>query len=81
MGRSIKTTKLNKDYILKEVSQITIFSTYLGITPELIQHCIDTGELITSPLREDVHPTCGFRYDNKGKLKFKDFVCVVSSRL
>lgn len=73
MGRSIKTTKLNKDYILKEVSQITIFSTYLGITPELIQHCIDTGELITSPLREDVHPTCGFRYDVRGKLKFKDF--------
>lgn len=73
MGRSIKTTKLNKDYILKEVSQITIFSTYLGLQPELIQHCIDTGELITSPLREDVHPTCGFRYDTRGKLKFKDF--------
>ena len=73
MGRSIKTTKLNKDYILKQVSQITIFSTYLNIRPELIQHCIDTGELITSPLREDVHPTCGFRYDARGKLKFKDF--------
>lgn len=73
MGRSIKTTKLNKDYILKQVSQITIFSTYLNIRPELIQHCIDTGELITSPLREDVHPTCGFRYDTRGKLKFKDF--------
>lgn len=74
MGRGVdSTTKLNKQYILSKVSQISIFSAYLNLSDALVQHCIDTGELITSPLRDDCHPTCGFRYDNKGKLKFKDF--------
>lgn len=73
MGRSINSGKLTKQYILSKVSQVTIFSTYLGISDKVIQHCIDTGELICSPLRIDAHPTCGFRYDKKGKLKFKDF--------
>ena len=71
--RNINSSKLNKQYILEKISQITIFSTYLAIPNDVIQHCIDTGELICSPIRDDVHPTCGFRYDNKGKLKFKDF--------
>lgn len=73
MGRNINSNKLTKQYILSKVSQITIFSTYLSIPNTIIQHCIDTGDLILSPLREDTHPTCGFRYDAKGKLKFKDF--------
>lgn len=65
--------KLTKQYVLSKVSQITIFSTYLNLTNTVIQNCIDRAELICSPLREDVHPTCGFRYDAKGKLKFRDF--------
>ena len=73
MGRGINTSKLNKQYILSKVSQITIFSSYLNLSDTIIQRCIDTGELIVSPLRDDNHPTCGFKYDNKGKLKFKDF--------
>ena len=74
MGRNIKSAhKLTKDYILSNVSQITIFSTYLNISDKIIQYCIDTGELIKSPLRDDKHPTCGFRYDKRGKLKFRDF--------
>lgn len=74
MGRSIKNYgKLTKDYILSNVSQITIFSTYLNISDKIIKYCIDTGDLIKSPLRNDIHPTCGFRYDKKGKLKFRDF--------
>lgn len=74
MGRNINNTKkLTKDYILSKVSQITIFSTYFNLNVSLIQHCIDTGQLIVSPIRFDNHPTCGFRYDSKGKLKFKDF--------
>ena len=73
MGRGINTSKLNKQYILSKVSQITIFSSYLNLSDIIIQRCIDTGELIVSPLRDDNHPTCGFKYDNKGKLKFKDF--------
>lgn len=71
--RTINTTKLSKQYILSKVSQVTIFATYLNLSDKIIQYCIDTGELICSPIREDNHPTCGFKYDNKNKLKFKDF--------
>lgn len=73
MGKNIKTYKLTKKIILDKVSQITIFSTYLNLPIQTINECIATGELICSPIRDDVHPTCGFKYDNKGKLKFKDF--------
>lgn len=73
MGRNINSCKLTKQYVLSKVSQITIFSTYLNLSDAIIKYCIDKGELICSPIRDDVHPTCGFRYDNKGKLKFKDF--------
>ena len=72
MGRNV-TEKLTKNYILSKVDQITIFSAYFNLPIQLIQHCIDTGEFIKSPLRNDIHPTCGFRYNNRGKLKFKDF--------
>ena len=73
MGVNIKSTKLTKQYILNKVSQVTIFATYLNLSNSIIQQCIDNRTLIVSPLREDVHPTCGFMYDNRGKLKFKDF--------
>ncbi len=73
MGRNINSSKLTKQLILSKVSQVTIFSTYLNLSDKIVQYCIDTGELICSPIRDDVHPTCGFRYDNKGKLKFRDF--------
>ena len=73
MGVNIKSTKLTKQYILSKVSQVTIFATYLNLSNSIIQQCIDNRTLIVSPLREDVHPTCGFMYDNRGKLKFKDF--------
>lgn len=73
MGRNLNSAKLTKQYVLSKVSQVTIFSTYLNLSDTIIQHCINSGELICSPIREDNNPTCGFRYDNKGKLKFKDF--------
>lgn len=73
MGRNINSSKLTKQLILSKVSQVTIFSTYLNLSDKIVQYCIDTGELICSPIRDDIHPTCGFRYDNKGKLKFRDF--------
>lgn len=73
MKRNIGNTILTKDYIFSKVSQITIFSTYTGISVEDIQHCIDTGEFISSPFREDTHPSFGFRYDNRNKLKGRDF--------
>ena len=71
--RNINSTKLTKQTVLEKISQVTIFSTYLNLSDTIVQHCIDTGELICSPIREDIHPTCGFKYDNKGRLKFKDF--------
>jgi hypothetical protein len=73
MGRNINSSKLTKQLILSKVSQVTIFSTYLNLSDKIVQYCIDTRELICSPIRDDIHPTCGFRYDNKGKLKFRDF--------
>lgn len=72
MGRKINT-RLTKDFILSKVDQISIFSAYFNLPIETIQYCIDTGEFIHSPIRVDMHPTCGFKYDRKGKLKFKDF--------
>lgn len=71
--RNINSGKLTKNAVLSKISQISIFSYYMNIPEALIKHCIDTGELICSPLRNDEHPTAGFRYDNKGKLKFRDF--------
>lgn len=71
--RSINSSKLTKQSILAKISQVNILATYLGLSVETIQYCIDTGELICNPLRIDNHPTAGFRYNNKGKLKFKDF--------
>lgn len=71
--RNINSSKLTKQAILEKVSQVNIFATYLGISVETIYNCINNGELICNPLRIDNHPTAGFRYNNKGKLKFKDF--------
>jgi hypothetical protein len=73
MGRNINSANLTKQFVLSKVSQVTIFSTYLNLSDKIVQYCIDTGELICSPIRDDTHPTCGFKYDNKGKLKFRDF--------
>lgn len=71
--RNINSSKLTKQTVLDKISQVTIFATYLGLPAETIQYCIDSGELICNPLRIDNHPTAGFRYNSKGKLKFKDF--------
>lgn len=71
--RNINNTKITRTEILKKISQESIFSAYFNISLETIKHCIETGELICSPIREDIHPTCGFKYDNKGRLKMKDF--------
>lgn len=71
--RNINSSKLTKQMVLDKISQVTIFATYLGLPVETVQNCIDSGELICNPLRIDNHPTAGFRYNSKGKLKFKDF--------
>lgn len=71
--RTITNTKLTKDSVLSKISQESIFSAYFNISIETIKYCIDSGKLICSPIRDDHKPTVGFRYDNRGKLKMKDF--------
>ena len=73
MGRSINSGSVTKSFVLSKVSQESIFSAYFDIPINVINHCVETGELICSPIREDRHPTVGFKYDNRGKLKMKDF--------
>lgn len=73
MGRSINSGKIDKNYILSKVSQESIFSAYFDLPVDIIKHCINTGELICSPIRQDKHPTVGFRYNNRGQLKMRDF--------
>ena len=73
MGRHINSNEYTKNYILNKISQELIFSTYFNIPIEIINDCIKNDTHILSPIREDNHPTCGFRYNNKGQLKFRDF--------
>lgn len=73
MRKGLHNVTLTKSFILNKIDQISIFSVYLDIPETIIYNCINTGELITSPLRYDNNPTCGFKYDNRGKLKFRDF--------
>lgn len=73
MRRTITNGNLTKEFILSKISQVSIFSAYTGVDTEIIEHCINTGEFISSPFRVDEHPSFGFKYDNRGKLKAKDF--------
>lgn len=73
MRRTINNTNLTKEFILSKISQVSIFSVYTGVDSNIIEDCINTGNFISSPFREDVHPSFGFRYNNRGKLKGKDF--------
>lgn len=73
MRRTVNNGTLTRDFILSKISQVSIFSVYTGIDASIIEHCINTGEFISSPFRIDEHPSFGFRYDNRGKLKGKDF--------
>lgn len=63
MQRNINNIRIGKDYILSKVSSISIFAYYFNISPDLIQWCISNNELILSPIRDDNHPTFGFKYD------------------
>ena len=73
MRRTVTNGNLTKEFILSKISQVSIFSAYTGVDTEVIENCIETGEFISSPFRVDEHPSFSFRYDNRGKLKAKDF--------
>lgn len=73
MKRSIVNSKITKGMILEKVSQQLIAATYLDIPVETVECCIETGKTISSPLRDDEHPSFGFAINNRGQLKAKDF--------
>lgn len=73
MRRNINNVTYNKTYLLSKVSQELIFSYYTNIPIDIIKNCIETEEFISSPFRIDKHPSVGFKYNNKGSLKMKDF--------
>lgn len=63
---------INKNFVLKHISQIKIFATYTGLTENEIITLAETGSLICSPLREDSNPTFGFKFKD-GRLRARDF--------
>lgn len=73
MKRNINNSNITKETIFNKISQVSIFSAYSGLDVNTINTCIERGTLVSSPFREDIHPSFGFKYDNKGKLKGKDF--------
>lgn len=72
MRRGIKND-LSVEFILSKVSQELIMSKYLNVPIDVINDCITNNTLICSPLRIDRHPTFGFAFNNKHKLKARDF--------
>ena len=73
MKRNVNNSIINKEFILSKISQISIFSAYTNLDPSIIQDCIENNTMISSPFRIDNHPSFGFRYDNRNKLKARDF--------
>lgn len=74
MKRNPNTAVLTKEYLESKVSQELIASKYLGIDIEIIKDCIEHNVLIPSIFRDnDDNGSLGFQYNNKGKLKIRDF--------
>lgn len=68
------SNKLSGNYILSKIPQEAIFAKYLGLTIEDIEECVSSGRLMQSPIRSnDTDASFGFSYNNKGKLKARDF--------
>jgi len=66
--------KLTVKYIREQFNQVNVFSKFLDIDHTTITNCIINRSTILSPIREnDFDPSVGFAYDNKGRLKMKDF--------
>jgi hypothetical protein len=65
--------KIDKKFILSNVNQIEVFAKYLNIDQTDIEDCVVHNSLIPSPIRPDNNPSVGFRFNNKGVLKMRDF--------
>lgn len=74
MKRIINSGQLTKSFIESKISPELIVSKYLGLDIEVVKECIKFNSLIQSPFRDDdPNPSCGIQYNNKGKLKIRDF--------
>lgn len=74
MKRNVNNVNLSKAFIESKVSQELIVSKYLDIPLEVVKDCIEHNHLIESVFREDdVNKSMGIQYNNKGKLKVRDF--------
>ena len=74
MKRNPNTTNLTKAYIESKISQELIVSKYLGIDLAIVKDCIAHNHLIESVFRnDDTNKSMGIQYNNKGKLKVRDF--------
>jgi len=64
---------VTKQDILDKYDQIEIFAKFLNLDIEIIKEAIQYNSKIHSPLRTDSHPSVGFKFNNRGKLRMKDF--------
>lgn len=66
--------KLTVKYVREHFNQVNVFSKFLDIPHDDIIDCITEHSTILSPIRSnDGSPSVGFKYDNKGRLKMRDF--------
>jgi len=61
-----------KEYILNTIDEQFIFSYYLNIPITTIEECVQKGTKIRNPLREDKHPSAGFKF-KRNKLILTDY--------
>lgn len=71
--RGITNSNITRSYLESKISQELMFSRYLDIDVDIIIDCANNNTLINSPLRDDPNASFGFAYNNKGKLKARDF--------
>ena len=62
--------KLTKEYILSKVNQEQVMEFYLKIP---VSNDNFFGSAFCNPFREDKNPTCNYYYDERGKLRVRDF--------
>ena len=66
MDFTFNITPINKEYILSNINQETIFNHYLGLP-------VESKKLFVNPLRNDHKPTAAFYKSKSGIVYFHDF--------
>lgn len=66
--------KLDKDWILQQVSEEFIMARYLNISAQTIYNCVNSSRKIYSPFRgDDQNQSVGFTINGRRKLIVRDF--------